>query len=66
MKPNLVYSPAEQKRRMAQFEKWVKRARADWAAGYAVMIIPYGEWLDLAGQPPSYLPKTTRTKGRHS
>jgi hypothetical protein len=62
VKANLVYQPAVQKKRMAQFEKWVKRARADWRAGYAVMIIPYGEWLDLAGQPPSYTPKTDRRK----
>lgn len=61
-KPNLVYPPAEQKRRMAQFDKWVRRARTDWANGYAVMIIPYGEWLTMAGYPPSYLPKVRKAK----
>ena len=47
MKANLVYSSAEQKRRMASFEREVQKARKAWRAGYAYMILSFEEWLAL-------------------
>lgn len=41
------YSPAEQRHRMKQFERWVKRARKDWRRGYAVILMSFKDYTHL-------------------
>ena len=43
------YTAAEQRTRMAEFERMVKRARKDWRAGYATVIMSFREYLTLKG-----------------
>ena len=40
------YSRQEQRARMAEFERAVKRARADWRRGYAYIILSFEEYCE--------------------
>lgn len=49
-KPIIQYPPAEQRERMAEFERWVKDARSAWRRGEAVVLLSFGEYLDLTAK----------------
>lgn len=55
MKPD--YTKAEQRERMREFERWVLRAREDWRAGIAVVLMSYRDYLELSRTPPQQPPK---------
>jgi hypothetical protein len=47
MKGEPKYTAAEQRARMRQFEAMVRRARADWRRGYAVVLMSFRDYTKL-------------------